>query len=366
MRAHDDEIGAALVRGLQNLSPGLPLDEKPFRPRMFLSCGGDRSIQRTLLAPRHLLGRPLDSLGIGSDRIRREPARVKHGDVGTQLHRQTQREVEGGVCGVAEIRRDENVPEDSHDRGLSNIGAAAAWNERCSQPENAGRNAMVHLVKRTDAQIQRQVLEELRWDTRVKETDIGVEVSAGVVTLTGAVDSWTARLAAQEAAHRVSGVLDVVNEVEVKLPGNGERTDADIAHAVRHALEWDVLVPHERIQTTVSQGVVTLHGKVDYWSQHDDAGRCVRNLAGVREVKNLIVVEPESPPASPEAVRSAIDGALARHAAHAAKHIQIAVANGRVILTGRVPSWAERNAVDGAVRGTPGVRKVDNQLRIEA
>jgi osmotically-inducible protein OsmY len=225
---------------------------------------------------------------------------------------------------------------------------------------------MGNFIRKTDSQIQHDVLEELKWDTRVRETDVGVEVDKGVVTLTGTVDSWTARLAAQEAAHRVSGVLDVANDIQVKLLGSYERSDTDVAKAVRSALEWDVLVPHEQVRTTVSNGVVTLEGKVDYWSQYDDAARCVRNLAGVREVKNLILVEPSVARVSPQAVRSTINLALERHAEHAAKHIQIALLDGKVILSGNVPSWAERNAVEGAVRGTPGVRQVDNQLRIQA
>jgi osmotically-inducible protein OsmY len=225
---------------------------------------------------------------------------------------------------------------------------------------------MRQLIKKSDSQLQREVLEELKWDTRVKETDVGVEANAGVVTLTGTVDSWTARLAAQEAAHRVASVLDVANNIQVELPGSSVRTDTDIAKAVRAALEWDVLVPHVRIHTTVSNGIVTLEGTVDYWSQYDDAARSIRNLEGVREVKNLIIVEPQLPRVSPQGVRSAIEQALERHAEHAAKHVQIAVANGRVILSGDVPSWAERSTIEGAVRGTPGVLEVESQLRIHA
>jgi osmotically-inducible protein OsmY len=224
---------------------------------------------------------------------------------------------------------------------------------------------MGQIIKKSDSQIQHEVLEELKWDTRVKETEVGIEVNGGVVTLTGTVESWTAHLAAQEAAHRVSAVLDVANDINVKLPGSHERNDTDIAKAVRSALEWDVLVPHERIRTTVSNGVVTLEGKVNYWSQHDDAARCIRNLTGVRLVKNLITVEPAMPRVAPQVVRSAIEHALERHAEHAARRVQIAVADGKVILSGEVPSWAELNTVEGAVRGTPGVTKVDNQLRIQ-
>lgn len=220
------------------------------------------------------------------------------------------------------------------------------------------------LIKKSDSQIQRDVLDELKWDTRVRETDVGVEASAGIVTLTGTVESWTARLAAQEAAHRVAAVHDVANDIQVELPGSSLRNDTDIAKTVRNALEWDVLVPHDRIVTTVTNGVVTLEGTVDFWSQYEDAARCIRNLAGVREVRNRITVEPALPQVSPQHVRSAIEHALERHAEHAAKHVQIAVTDGKVILSGDVPSWAERNTVEGAVRGTPGVWEVESQLRI--
>lgn len=216
---------------------------------------------------------------------------------------------------------------------------------------------------KSDADIQHDVMEELKWDTRVTATDVGVEVKRGIVTLTGTVDSWAARVAAQEAAHRVSVVTDVANDIKVKLPGSEERDDTDIAKAVRGALEWDVLVPHDQITTTVSKGVVMLEGTVSYWSQHDDAGRCVRNLAGVREVINAIKVTP--PQVSPHEVRTAIDSALDRRADRASKRIQVAVTGTKVTLTGSVPSWMELEAVEGAVRGTPGVHQIQNDLTIQ-
>jgi osmotically-inducible protein OsmY len=118
-------------------------------------------------------------------------------------------------------------------------------------------------VKKTDAEIQQDVIRELKWDPRVEETEVGVEVDNGIVTLTGTVSSWAKRLAAKEAAHRVFGVLDVANDVTVKVPGSLTRTDTDLAQAVRHALKWDVMVPDERITSTVSNGWVTLEGTVD-------------------------------------------------------------------------------------------------------
>jgi osmotically-inducible protein OsmY len=218
------------------------------------------------------------------------------------------------------------------------------------------------IIKKTDGQIQTDVLDELRWDARVRETDVGVEVKQAIVTLTGTLDTWTARVAAQEAAHRVAGVLDVANDIRVKPHGSLEKTDAEIAKALRETLERDVMVDDECIRSTVSGGVVTLEGTVDSWSQHEDASRAVRNLAGVREVRNLIVVEPPSVPTIE--IRDAIEGALERHATHAGKHVQIAVEDGTVILSGEAPSWAERAAIVGAVKGTPGVRRVENWLRI--
>ena len=221
---------------------------------------------------------------------------------------------------------------------------------------------MSRLTKKSDAQLQRDVQEELRWDTRVKETDVGVEVKEGIVTLTGTLDSWTGRMAAQEAAHRVAGVLDVANDLRVRFVESAERTDAEIAKAVRHSLEWDVLVPDEKIRSTVSNGVVTLEGTVELWCHHDDAANAVRNLAGVREVRNLIKVAPA--PIAPHEVRAAIEGALKRHAEHAGKHVQIAVEDGHVILTGEVPSLSEAHAIIGAVKGTPGVRGVRNMIAV--
>ena len=113
-------------------------------------------------------------------------------------------------------------------------------------------------------------------------------MNRGTVTLTGTVESWAKLRAAAEAAHRVVGVLDVANDLTVKLPGNTQKTDTEIAQAVRHALAWDTLVPHQKIETTVSHAVVTLEGQVAYWSQRYDAERAVEHLTGVRRVNNRI------------------------------------------------------------------------------
>src|ERR1700694_4861373 len=114
---------------------------------------------------------------------------------------------------------------------------------------------------RTDAQIQQDVLAELRWEPRVLPNEIGVAVKDGVVTLTGWVDSYTKKWAAEDAALRVKGVVAVANDIEVRLPVSAERTDEDIAAAAVRALEWDAVIPTDRVQVTVSKGWVTLRGE---------------------------------------------------------------------------------------------------------
>jgi osmotically-inducible protein OsmY len=222
---------------------------------------------------------------------------------------------------------------------------------------------MTHGIKKTDTQIHHDVLEELKWDSRVDETEVGVEVDNGVVTLTGTVTSWAKRMAAQEAARRVIGVLDVANDVKVRVPGGFTRTDTEIAQAVRSALEWDVFVPEDKIRSTVSDGLVTLDGTVERWSQRADAERAVRNLTGVKSVVNAITVKPAAP--ATEDVRKSIEQALERRAEREAKRIQVDVRDGIATLTGSVHSWAERKSVVAAARFTPGVRSVEDRLRTE-
>ena len=217
---------------------------------------------------------------------------------------------------------------------------------------------------KTDAQIQQDVLKELDWDPRVEETEVGVSVQHGVVTLSGTVTSWAKRMVAQEAAHRVAGVLDVANDVVVKIPGGLGRSDTEIAHAVRNALEWDVFVPDKDIQSTVSNGWVTLTGMVETVSEREDAARAVRNLAGVRGVDNQILVR--HPQVAPGRIRAAIEEALERRAEREARRIDVTVSpDGEVTLAGHVRSWAEREAVVASARYLRGVRAVHDRLHID-
>jgi osmotically-inducible protein OsmY len=125
---------------------------------------------------------------------------------------------------------------------------------------------------------------------------------------------------------------------------------------------WDVYVPEERIQTTVSDGWVTLDGEVESWSQRNTAHNAIQNLMGVRGVMNRLTVN--APSVNAEDLRTAIENALERRAEREADRIKIVVDDGRVTLTGRAQSWAERQAIQGTIAGTRGVRHVENHLQV--
>ncbi len=211
----------------------------------------------------------------------------------------------------------------------------------------------------TDENTQRNVLEELKWDTHVQPNEIGVVVKDGIVTLTGLVDSYLKKPAAEEAAHRVLGVKAVANDIEVRLPGFAERTDADLAAAVLGALRWDAAIPADKVDVTVSQGWVTLKGEVDHYFQKRDAEPAIDRLSGVRGVSNLLTVKPQR---VPQDLKSQIQKALVRNAQTDASRITVEVQGSEVILRGTVSSYAEKKAAEETACSASGVTEVHNHM----
>ena len=150
--------------------------------------------------------------------------------------------------------------------------------------------ASIASTTRTDEEIQRDVLAELKWDARIQPNEIGVAVKNGIVSLMGSVDSYAKRWAAEEAAHRVKGVTAVVNDLEVRLLSTGARSDEDIAKAIVNALQWDAFVSIDKLDVTVSEGWVTMRGQVEWEYQRRDAERAAWLAPGVTAVDNRISI----------------------------------------------------------------------------
>ena len=212
---------------------------------------------------------------------------------------------------------------------------------------------------KTDAQLQQDVIAELKWEPSVNAAHIGVEVTDGIVTLAGHVGSYAEKLGAERAAQRVSGVRALAVEMDVKLPGLSKRTDADIARSVENVLQWTTYVPKDSVKVMVESGWVTLSGEVDWEYQRQTVKKGVRYLMGVTGVTDNIVIKPK---VSLSAVKSEIEAALKRRATADAKKITVNVQGADVTLTGTVHSWSERELAKHSAWGTPGVRNVVDKM----
>jgi osmotically-inducible protein OsmY len=216
---------------------------------------------------------------------------------------------------------------------------------------------------KTDAQLQRDVMNELKWDPSVKAA-IGVEVKDGVVRLSGYVDSYSKKWAADLAAARIFGVKAVESEeIQVRLPSSLKRPDENVARAASNALEWDVSVPHDRVKVQVQNGLVTLSGEVDWWYQKNAAENAVRHLVGVVSVSNGITIKPESKPLDVD-VKDKIESAFQRNAVLDARRITVETRGSKVILRGSVHSRLEKEQVQWAVWAAPGVSEVESHITI--
>ncbi len=217
---------------------------------------------------------------------------------------------------------------------------------------------------KTDSQIKTDVEQELAFQPNIKETEIGVAVKNGVVTLTGLVDSYAQKLAAERAARNVVGVRGVAEDLKVKLATAFLRTDPEIAEAALSALKWNVEVPDEHIKVRVQDGFITLEGDVDWQFQKLSAYETIRNLIGVRGVRNLLAVRQLK--ASAVEVGQRIEDAFKRSATIDSHKITVEAKDGRVTLKGSVRSWAERADAERAAYSAPGVTLVDDLIAVGA
>ena len=213
----------------------------------------------------------------------------------------------------------------------------------------------------TDKDLKTQVQNALDWEPSIDATDIGVAADLGVVTLRGTVRSFAEKATAERVALRVFGVKAVANDLSVHLPASFERTDTEIAQAAVNALKWNSILPADRISVAVTDGWITLKGDVEWQYQRDAAARSVRDLFGVKGVTNALGIRPRVTPGD---VRDRIEAAFKRSAEVDARRINVNAADGKVILSGTVHTYAERREAERAAWAAPGVVHVDDRLAV--
>jgi osmotically-inducible protein OsmY len=215
-------------------------------------------------------------------------------------------------------------------------------------------------LSEADLRVRDTVMRQLDWDPEVDASAIGVAARNGTVTLTGFIDTYAGKLAAERAAKRVHGVRAVANDIGVRL--RLERTDADIAQDATLALQLRSTIP-QGVQAVVHNGSVTLTGKVDWLYQKQDAEKAVRHLRGVRTVLNHISV---APGAEVRDVRRRIVKALHQDADVDARHIAVTVSGDTATLTGAVGTWLQRDSAERAAANAPGIARVDNRIVVQS
>jgi osmotically-inducible protein OsmY len=214
---------------------------------------------------------------------------------------------------------------------------------------------------RSDADIERDVKEELQWNPDLDASNIAVAVKDGVVTLTGFIKSYTDKYEAEAAAKRVSGVVAVANDLEVRMPSVDERPDPEIARDAVAAIKSQLPISWQSIKVIVKNGWVTLEGEVEWQYQRQTAESAVRRIKGVKGVSNLIQLRPRTEPSE---IKRKIMDAFRRNAEVDANRIVVETRGSEVILKGTVRSWIEREEAERVAWSAPGVTKVTDEIVI--
>ncbi len=214
-----------------------------------------------------------------------------------------------------------------------------------------------------DMDLRRDVLDELDFEPAINAAHVGVAVESGVVTLSGHVETYMEKLAAEKAARRIKGVKAIADEIRVRFAEDKKTTDDEIARRAVSILHWSAVAPGGAVMVKVQDGWVGLSGEVNWNYQRTAVEALLHRLSGVKGIVNGIRVKPH---ADPVAVKSRIEAALRRNASVRVPDICVSVEDsGRVILEGTIHDWQERNAIEDAAWSAPGVSWVDDRLNFD-
>ena len=213
-----------------------------------------------------------------------------------------------------------------------------------------------------DLEIQRNVMEELKYEPILNASEIGVSVKNGVVTLSGTVDTYLKKVIAEKVTKKIAGVKVIAEDIEVKYENARIKNDTEIAEAVLKSLKLNVAVNEEKINIKVEDGIVTLEGETEWEFQKKSAQSQIERLLGVKAIVNKIKIRSQE---LPNDIRKKIIQAFHRNASIDANRITIGIIGSRVILNGKVRSWAEREDAEDAIWASKGVSAVENNLEVE-
>ena len=215
---------------------------------------------------------------------------------------------------------------------------------------------------KSDSKIQKDVMDELKWEPFLNASEIGVAVKNGIVNLSGQVDTYSKKLSAEKAAKRVSGVKAIAEDIQISVSPAYSKTDAEIAEAVLNALEWHTAIQEEKLKIKVENGNVTLEGEVEWEFQRSNAKTAIENLTGVCSVFNFINVKPKITASD---IQQKINSAFLRSATIDSGKITADVMGSRVILRGNVRSYTEKEDAENAAWNAPGVTNVESMIEIK-
>lgn len=214
---------------------------------------------------------------------------------------------------------------------------------------------------KSDLEIKKDVLEELKWQPNIKETQIGVVVENGTVMLTGVLDNFKKKVAAENAVRKVKGVKALAGDIQVKYGSAFQKTDLEISKAIVKAFEWDTAVAEDKISIEVRDGWINLSGEVEYSYQKDAAKRVTERITGVKWINNTITIKQSIDLLD---VKEKIAKVFKRSADIEANAIKVEVIDGMVKLRGAVHSIDEKKAAENAAYLAPSVHIVINELDV--